>query len=95
MTTNIFRSFAAFCEREGIAADAVVTRLASDARMPGELLVGLETGAIDEEQFEPRFAQLLGVGGDGLIDRLFDRRGRPDDATGGHPGASGRRADRL
>jgi putative hydrolase of the HAD superfamily len=70
MTTDVFDSFAAFCEQEGISPDAVAKRFASDAESR-ELLVALETGAISEEQFEPRFAELLGVDSDGLIDRLF------------------------
>jgi epoxide hydrolase-like predicted phosphatase len=34
-------------------------------------LVGLETGKLPEEEFEPRFAEILGVGSENLIDRLF------------------------
>jgi putative hydrolase of the HAD superfamily len=70
MTTDVFASFTTFCQQEGISPDAVAQRFASDPDA-GELLVGLETGAITEEQFEPRFAELLGVNGNGLIDRLF------------------------
>ena len=37
-----------------------------------ELLRGLETGELDEAEFEPRFGELLGVAdSDGLIGRLF------------------------
>ena len=43
------------------------------------LLIGLETGRIAEEEFEPRFAGILGVPAEGLIDRLF-AGSRPDDA---------------
>src|ERR1700735_3415897 len=70
MTTDVFASFAAFCEQEGISPDAVAKRFASDAESR-ELLVAREAGAISEEQCEPRFAELLGVDGNALIDRLF------------------------
>ena len=43
------------------------------------LLIALETGAVEEEQFEPRFASLLGVAAPSLIDRLFAGSG-PDDS---------------
>ena len=36
-----------------------------------ELLVALETGELDEAEFEKRFAPLLEVEPDGLIDGLF------------------------
>ena len=70
MTSNVFASFATFCEQAGISPDAVVERFRSDQESR-ELLVGLETGSLDEAQFEPRFAAILGVAPDGLIDRLF------------------------
>jgi len=45
-----------------------------------ELLRGLETGELDEAEFEPRFAALLGIDDhEGLIGRLFAGLG-PDDA---------------
>jgi len=70
MTTDVFASFATFCEQEGISPDAVARRFRSDPEAR-KLLVDLETGTIEEAQFEPRFAAMLGVDGDGLIDRLF------------------------
>jgi len=78
MTTDLFASFSAFCELEGLQRDAVfrVFREDSDSR---ELLLGFETGTIAEEQFEPRLASALGVAAPGLIDRLF-AGARPDDA---------------
>jgi putative hydrolase of the HAD superfamily len=77
MTTNVFDSFRAFCERAGIEPDAVGERFRSDPRSR-ELLVGLETGGLSEEEFEPRFAEMLGVPPTGLIDGLF-AGGAPDD----------------
>jgi putative hydrolase of the HAD superfamily len=79
LTTDVFASFQAFCEAEGLSPQAIRERFRGD---PGarELLEGLETGRIDEAEFEPRFAKLLGVERhQGLIDRLFARM-RPDHA---------------
>jgi epoxide hydrolase-like predicted phosphatase len=70
LTTDVFASFRAFCEVEGLEPDAVGRRFRED-RDCRELLIALETGEVDEADFEPRFADLLGVGASGLIDRLF------------------------
>ncbi len=78
MTSNVFHSFRAFCEQEGLSPDSVGQRFRSDPESR-ELLVGLETGTLQEAEFEPRFAELLGVGPTGLIDRLF-AGGVPDEA---------------
>jgi putative hydrolase of the HAD superfamily len=77
LTSDVFASFRAFCELEGLEADTVGRRFRED-RECRELLIALETGAVEEEQFEPRFADLLGVAAPGLIDRLFAGSG-PDD----------------
>ncbi len=70
MTSNLFTSFSMFCEGEGIDPDTIRRsfREDPDAR---QLLIGLETGAVEEAEFEPRFAAMLGVSATGLIDRLF------------------------
>ena len=78
MTTNVFDSFRAFCEREGLSPEAVGERFRSDPQSR-ELLVGLETGALPEEEFEERFAAVLEVAAPGLIERMF-AGGRPDQA---------------
>jgi putative hydrolase of the HAD superfamily len=70
MTTNLFDSFGAFCQREGLSADTVATHFRSHEESR-ELLIGLETGKLSEEEFEPRFAAILGVPAPGLIDRMF------------------------
>lgn len=70
MTSNVFDAFRAFCERHGIEPDAVGKRFRSDPASR-ELLIGLETGTLPEEEFEPRFAEMLGVPAAGLIDGLF------------------------
>jgi putative hydrolase of the HAD superfamily len=70
LTTDLFASFRAFCELHGIAADEIGRRFRED-RASRQLLIGLETGKLPEEEFEPRFAQMLGVPSAGLIDGLF------------------------
>jgi putative hydrolase of the HAD superfamily len=78
MTTNVFDSFGAFCEAAGIDPDAVGSRFRSDPDSR-DLLIGLETGAIAEAEFERRFGAILGVPAEGLIAQLF-AGGRPDEA---------------
>jgi epoxide hydrolase-like predicted phosphatase len=70
LTSNIFDSFRSFCELEGIAPEAVGQRFRED-RAGRELLIGLETGSLPDEEFEPRFAAMLGVDAPDLIDRMF------------------------
>jgi epoxide hydrolase-like predicted phosphatase len=71
LTTSIWPAFAAFCESEGLAPDAVRELFRGDSEAL-KLLRGLETGELSEEEFEPRFGELLGVAdSDGLITRLF------------------------
>jgi putative hydrolase of the HAD superfamily len=70
LTTDLFDSFRSFCEREGLAPETVGQRFSNDPRSR-ELLIGLETGRISEEEFEPRFGEVLGVSAENLIDRLF------------------------
>jgi epoxide hydrolase-like predicted phosphatase len=70
MTTSVFHTFRTFCESEALSPQAVGERFRHD-RESRELLVGLETGALPEAEFEPRFAALLEVAPEGLIDRLF------------------------
>ena len=71
MTTNLFASFGAFCEAEGLDRDALALafRRSPDAR---DLLFAFEEGRVEETEFEQRLARLLGVqAAEGLIDRLF------------------------
>ena len=71
LTTDVFDSFAAFCEAEGLSSDRF-RRLLEDDREARDALVAIETGAIGESEFESRFAPLLGptVEPDGLLARL-------------------------
>jgi putative hydrolase of the HAD superfamily len=80
LTTDVFVSFAAFCEVEGLAPETVANRFRADPSAR-DLLAKLETGELDEAAFEPRFAELLGIPDRhaGLIDRLFGEM-RPDEA---------------
>jgi putative hydrolase of the HAD superfamily len=78
LTTDVFASFRAFCEAEGLAPDSVRDRFREDPEAR-ELLAGLETGALDVSQFEPRFAALLEVASERLIERLFGGM-EPDEA---------------
>ena len=71
LTTNVFESFRAFCEAEGLEPDTV-----KDAfRSRGEglsLLRRLERGELPVEEFEPLFGAVLGVSEtDHLAERLF------------------------
>jgi putative hydrolase of the HAD superfamily len=70
LTTSPFESFKAFCEAEGLEPETIARRFRED-RGARELLIGLETGALTEQEFETRFAAVLGVEPADLIDRLF------------------------
>ncbi len=70
LTSNLFDSFDAFCRKEGLESQAIATHFRGDPAAR-ELLIGLETGAIPEAEFERQFAEMLGVESSGLIDRLF------------------------
>jgi epoxide hydrolase-like predicted phosphatase len=70
MTTDLFASFRAFCEREGLSPEAMrdAFRANPEAR---DLLIALEEGRLEESEFEPQLAALLKVEPLNLIDRLF------------------------
>jgi putative hydrolase of the HAD superfamily len=70
MTTNVFDTFRDFCEGEGLSPEKVGELFRHDPKSR-DLLIGLETGALPEEEFEPQFAAVLGVSPSHLIDRLF------------------------
>jgi putative hydrolase of the HAD superfamily len=70
LTSDLFASFRAFCELEGLEPDAVGQIFRRDAACR-DLLIAFETGALAEEDFELQFAPYLGVDAAGLIDRLF------------------------
>jgi epoxide hydrolase-like predicted phosphatase len=70
LTTNVFDSFAEFCRDEGLPPDTVRDRFRGDPEARA-LLADLETGTLTAAAFEPRFAALLEVRSEGLIERLF------------------------
>jgi putative hydrolase of the HAD superfamily len=78
LTTDVFASFRAFCEAEGLDPDTVRDRFRSDPEAR-DLLARLETGALAVAEFEPRFAALLEVSSERLIGRLFGAMA-PDEA---------------
>jgi epoxide hydrolase-like predicted phosphatase len=71
LTTNVFESFRAFGEAEGLDPSTVKRAFREDAEALG-LLRELERGDIAVEEFEPRFGERIGVSNtDGLVGRLF------------------------
>jgi len=78
LTTNIWISFQAFCQAEGLDPGAVKDTFRDDSEGL-RLLRALETGELDDAGFERRFGALLGVEPADLISRLFAGLG-PDEA---------------
>jgi len=78
LTTNLFASFHAYCLAAEIDPKLLLGRFRTDPEAR-KLLIALETGALDEGAFEQRFAGLLEVEPDGLIDGMFAGV-EPDDA---------------
>jgi len=77
LTTDVFSSFTAFCQAEGLDPDLVAHHFRSNPEAR-QLLFDLEVGRLSEQDFEPRFAAVIGVAEPaGLIDRLFAGM-RPD-----------------
>ena len=71
LTTNVFESFRAFSEAEGLDPDAV-KRLFRERGEGLDLLRQLERGQLSVEEFSERFGPLLGVREtDGMVERLF------------------------
>jgi len=70
LTSNLFGSFRAHCLQAGIDPQLLANRFKADPEAR-ELLIALEKGQLDERDFEIRFAALLEVSPEGLIDGLF------------------------
>jgi epoxide hydrolase-like predicted phosphatase len=70
LTTNLFESFADFCESEGLDRSAVAAAFMAD-KEARRLLVRFEKGELEERDFEIALAAKLGVSDEGLIDKLF------------------------
>jgi putative hydrolase of the HAD superfamily len=80
LTTNVFDSFRAFCDEEGLDPETI-KRLFREDRTALECVRGLERGELTEEQFAQRFGELLELTParrDGLVDRMFGHI-QPDD----------------
>jgi epoxide hydrolase-like predicted phosphatase len=79
LTTNVFESFRAFCEDEGLDSNAFLDLFRHDRDARRDLRQ-VEVGKIDEDEFARRICARLGVANsDGFIDRLFAGM-RPDGA---------------
>jgi putative hydrolase of the HAD superfamily len=73
LTTNVWDSFRAFCDAEGLDRELVKKLFREDPQALA-LLRRLEKGELDEDSFSAEFGPLLGIAPDryeGLIDRLF------------------------
>ena len=71
LTTNVFQSFRAFCEAEGLAPNAFADLLRRSPETRAELRK-LETAQIGADEFGTYLAPLLGVAdSDGLMARIF------------------------
>lgn len=70
LTTSVFDSMRAFCTDEGLEPDAIPHLLVEDEQALTDLH-GLETGSLAEDAWELRFAALLGVDSERLLDRIF------------------------
>jgi putative hydrolase of the HAD superfamily len=73
LTTNVFDSFRAFCEEEGLDPETIKRLFREDPRAL-ECVRAVERGELTEEQFAARFGELLGLDPSrraGLVDRMF------------------------
>jgi putative hydrolase of the HAD superfamily len=73
LTTNVWDSFRAFCDAEGLERERVKKLFREDPEALG-LLRRLEVGELDEDSFSDAFGPLLGIPPErheGLVDRLF------------------------
>jgi putative hydrolase of the HAD superfamily len=73
MTTNLFASFGAFCEREGLAADVLGQAFRTD-RAARDALIAFEEGRMEDDAFAVALAAALGLAperAEGLIDELM------------------------
>ena len=79
LTTNVFDSFRAFCEEEGLDPEAIKRIFRDDPRAL-ENVRGLERGDLTEDDFAERFGELLELDParrTGLVERMFGHI-RPD-----------------
>jgi putative hydrolase of the HAD superfamily len=84
LTTNVFQSFKQFASDEGLPPDTIKRAFKED-REALALLRRLEKGELDAHEFEPLFAERIGVKGDrvdGLVERLFAGVGPEEEMLG-------------
>jgi putative hydrolase of the HAD superfamily len=73
LTTNVFESFRAFCEEEGLEPNAFLEMFRHDSAARRDLR-RVEVGEIDEDEFARRVGERLGIERtENFIDRLFAR----------------------
>ena len=73
LTTNVFASFRAFCEDEGLDPETIKLLFREDPRAL-ECVRGLERGELSEADFAERFGELLDLDParrTGLVERMF------------------------
>ncbi len=71
LTTSVWDSFADFCRQQGLQEDAVKRLFREDPEALADLRA-LETGGIQEDEFERRFSKRLGLDDAAdLIDSMF------------------------
>ena len=73
LTTNVFASFRAFCEDEGLDPEAIKLLFREDPRAL-DCVRGLERGELSEGDFAERFGELLELEParrTGLVERMF------------------------
>jgi len=78
LSTDIWSSFSAFCESRGLDPEAA-KNLFRDNPDALEELRKLERGEADPQEFERRFAKLLGTEPEGLVEGLFSGLGPADE----------------
>jgi putative hydrolase of the HAD superfamily len=71
LTTNVFQSFKQFAAAEGLPPDTIKRAFKEDPEALA-LLRRLEKGELTHHEFEPLFAERLGIENtEGLVERLF------------------------
>jgi epoxide hydrolase-like predicted phosphatase len=96
LTTNVFQSFAAFAEEEGLPPDRIAHAFRNEPE-PRRLLFELELGTLPADEFSSRLAAALGLPpghAENLVDRLFAKAG-PDEAMLGAVAAAKRAGKRT
>jgi putative hydrolase of the HAD superfamily len=73
LTSDLFGSFRAFCDAEGLEADVVRDAFRRD-ETARDLLIAFEEGRVEEDVFSAGLARALGLAperAEGMVDRLF------------------------